>query len=924
MSQTSEFESIAEADEYARCNGLTIDCLSNRWPGLVDHDEAIATTLTKTEPGELIELQDLQECLFRPIIPMPDHWQVPLGSLKLLGETCKPCKEGEIVRLTTQLCFPWTSESKTLKIEPPILQSDHDADCQHLARKVEAYLAGPLPDHRLPLHPTDVDKDEGLKFPTRARIGNELVMKSLGRETIKVNRKTLAVLVHNLKAEWTSADQKEFVEGLWTYNGLGCSGYVTPPLSPCLQPQTEPIEYFVPSEAICQVPEPSTPSSDINAEIEAAECSILKDDYDFWATRYANIDIPGMIKTGNFSSPKSSPAPIPPDLLKVDVPLMPDDSIGDRQKTPARVITPHDLSKARELISTSSDELSGDSNAVMRSAEQEKLEPLDGTARVSIPVMDFSIPKPDWDEQLSGTPEGMFKWIRENTDVDWKDKKWPNNRTAEQRMVWVPLAHMGQKKLVSEKIEAAPSIIEAFCGRTKDHEVMTSADCIEKQPGLTFLRQNDGELSDDEILEEEPTSTGISSKSLTSGLTKSKKRASPLPDLSELLRGKKRQLEEELQKQKSTAEKTESNKLMTSSTPLTSNISTLGLREDSTGLKVFMDMDINDHRSLTDQHIEISRPKKPKLTHRPYFDTEQQQATKAAAEAALMSPPPKPMPALAPDIMHPKTPPTVIVAFSVSPVLKAQLEKLLPGIRFIVRDYDKHRPSGWYPGMLPNADEADITVSPITGIMLTTLVKLRQRPLPGKIGQVIFRHIVRNVALRYERLVILVNEGNKYSESMSPLSQSDANALVDLQGFAIGLQTEVHVIYAGGGNATLVKWVAALICNYTPETQRAEELLLEEETFWELFLRRAGMNVYAAQVVLAEVKPPDGEPAMGRGHMHGLPVFVTMTPEERIVMFEDVLRGRKLLNRVSEAIDEPWGQHAVEGKRNAEDEYFSP
>lgn len=127
------------------------------------------------------------------------------------------------------------------------------------------------------------------------------------------------------------------------------------------------------------------------------------------------------------------------------------------------------------------------------------------------------------------------------------------------------------------------------------------------------------------------------------------------------------------------------------------------------------------------------------------------------------------------------------------------------------------------------------------------------------------------------------------------------------------------VVYVGGGAETLARWVAALVCdeyNYHMKGEAAgvRDLLLPVETYWEVFLRRAGMNAFAAQVVLGKLKVPDGQVAVGgaRGEVYGLPLFVMMPRERRIVLFEEVLGGRKVLDRVSEVMDEPWGQRAVD------------
>jgi hypothetical protein len=333
--------------------------------------------------------------------------------------------------------------------------------------------------------------------------------------------------------------------------------------------------------------------------------------------------------------------------------------------------------------------------------------------------------------------------------------------------------------------------------------------------------------------------------------------------------------------------------------------------------------DYTDFAPLLDNFAEMNFPKKQKLTHSSFFappvTTPPFARLKDDEAAKLMPPPPKPVPALAPDITPPEPPPRIVVSSTTSKLITLQLEKLLPGIVLITRDYDKHRPSIWVPGARsPNLDEADIVVSPATGILMTTMIELRQRALPGQtIGNhsISFCRIVENVAVRHERLVVLVSEGNKHSETANPLCQSDARALAEFHGFAAGLQTcDVQAVYVGGGVETLAKWVAAKICEYANEAVAVRDMLLPVETFWEVFLRRAGMNVYAAQVVLGRLKVPDNRPAVGggRGQVFGLPLFVMMSPRERIRLFEGLFGGRRVLERVSEAIDECWRQQPVD------------
>ncbi|KAK3339175.1 hypothetical protein B0H65DRAFT_292439 [Neurospora tetraspora] len=953
-----------DADEYARYHGLTVDSLKlDPWKGLLERDVCIAATLIQTEFGELIESKrPLEELAFRPILGKAEQWSVSAESLTLLQQVCKPCTDREVAGHMEELCF---TELRKLKVEQPALRSDHQSDCRRLERRIKAFQKVPLPDHHLPLHPVDVEQGEGLEFPESARKGDEALMKSLSKETIEVTKDTLMFLVQSLKADWSDDEQRDLMESISTYTGLNRVEHVTPPLSPRTHPETE---YFVPDDKTCAIPILSDPNSSLSAELEAVEGKILSKDNDFWSAiasqqpkspdRYDDIDISGMIRAGEFSVPKSSsssPELVPRDF-KVEVPLLPDDSLVLAGNAPSRVLLPEDLENAKHLMTgdTIPDEeaiLDGQlidffeatATTVMRSVEQEQLQPLDATTRVTAPVMDFSIPVREWDEQL-WTPQVMFEWIRKTTDVDWKGLKWKKDNIKEQRMVWVPLAHMAEKQLVSEAIEVVPSVLAFFLEEPWEGEIPTSADFVNKEPRLLFLRRIGDD--EDELLEErlrEPSVPPSKELVLSSTSTKTARpcsrssqacqaqeamdvktrlNMSPSPlamlksqDLTSLLRGKKRQLDL-IQRQSSpvTGPLIQVMENANHDTPSSTNV-----------LKGF-ENEYTDFSSLVENFVEMNMPKKAKLSHSRFFSRPALPQPEVAAVPNTkptqpeIQPVPVAIPALSPDIVPPKTPPRIIVSAAVSTIVTSHLEKLLPDIDLIVRDYERLRPENVVPGSKqPSCDEADFVLSPATGIMVTTMVKLRQKPLPAAPGQQqqqpTFRNVVENVAKRHERLIVFISEGNKHSETMNPLSQSDAKALAEFQCFAGGLQaqTDVMVFYVGGGTETLAKWVAAMVCNYGTEAQEWQSILLPVETGWELFLRRAGMNVFAAQVVLGMLKVPDEEVAIGgkEGKLYGLPAFLMMSRDERAEKFAEIFGGRKLLDRVSAVVDDPWGDGNV-------------
>ncbi|KAK3502543.1 hypothetical protein B0T13DRAFT_394557 [Neurospora crassa] len=864
-----------DADEYARCHGLTVDSLKlDPWKGILERDARIAATLIQTEFGELIESENpLEELAFRPILGKAEQWSVSAESLGLL-----------------QQIF-----------------------------------------HRLPLHPVDIEQGEGLEFPEGARKGDEALMESLTKETIEVTKDTLMFLVQSLKAGWGDDEQRDLMESVSTYSGLNRVEPATPPLSPRTRPEPE---YYIPDDTTCAIPILSDPDSSLSAELEAVEGKILSKDNNFWSgiasqkskspDRYDDIDVSGMIRAGEFSVPRSSSSS--PELIardfKIEVPLLPNDGLVIADKAPPCVLLPEDLKEAKDLMAS------------------------DTVSSKGAPVMDFSIPVREWDEHF-WTAQVMFEWIRKTTDVDWKGIKWRKDNIKEQQMVWAPLAHMAEKQLTTEAVEVVPSVLAYFLEEPWEGEIQTSADFVNTQPRLLFLRRDEDDK--DELLEEisrQPSVPPSKELVLSSTSIKTVRPCSrsahacqaqqsmdvqtrqglsspPLAmlqsrDLTSLLRGKKRQL----------------GPIQRQSSPVTGPLIRVLDKTNhdvpySTHVLKGFENEYMDFGSLVENFVEMNMPKKAKLSHSRFFNRPALPQPESAAVSNTKPTEPKAQPApaiilaVSPDIVPPKTPPRIIVSAAVSNIVTSHLENLVPGIDLIVRDHERLRAENAPPGSKqPNCDEADFVLSPATGIIVTTMVKLRQKPLPAAPGQQqqlqqqpTFRNVVENVAIRHERLIVLISEGNKHSETMNPLSPSDTKALTEFQCFASALQaqTDVCVYYVGGGTETLAKWVAATICDYGTEAQEWQSILLPVETGWELFLRRAGMNVFAAQVVLGMLRVPDDEVAIGgkEGKLYGLPAFLMMSKDERAEKFAEIFGGRRLLDAVSGVIDEPWGDGNV-------------
>ena len=248
--------------------------------------------------------------------------------------------------------------------------------------------------------------------------------------------------------------------------------------------------------------------------------------------------------------------------------------------------------------------------------------------------------------------------------------------------------------------------------------------------------------------------------------------------------------------------------------------------------------------------------------------------------------------------------------------LMQTIEHTYPEAQLVERDFGTQLvPKGTAPST--KSDEADLLLSPLTGLILTSLQQLKQKPLPGQTNHKGVRDRISALTSRYGQLIVLVSEGHSKpaanasdKDFIQTLDQRDCDALSSLYQFARRLNTGVQSHYVPGGEVTLASWAVSCMKRYGVDDP--EFTLVLDETLWETFLRKAGLNAYAAQAVLAALKKPlldmDKTGANEQAHLFGLAAFVQMLPEERKRRFASLLGGERMLNNVSRVIDGTFGQ----------------
>lgn len=255
--------------------------------------------------------------------------------------------------------------------------------------------------------------------------------------------------------------------------------------------------------------------------------------------------------------------------------------------------------------------------------------------------------------------------------------------------------------------------------------------------------------------------------------------------------------------------------------------------------------------------------------------------------------------------------------------LYRQLEQLYGTANFIERDFTSLQPQR--PSKMatqqsklvaydPSA-EADILLSPSTGLIMTTLQKIQQQSLPIVGSQrTPFHDRIRQLCVRYEHLIILVAQTTAQSRpsltlgqqehSMNeyvapPMTSSDITALARLHVLTASLPCNILVQLVPGAEREVAGWTVFHMNNVPlPSTNLVVPV---DESYWELILRRAGMNAYAACIVLGMLQRTENTSLP-----FGLPAFLQMRPDARISMFAGVLGGEKVLRRVNACLEREW------------------
>lgn len=523
-----------------------------------------------------------------------------------------------------------------------------------------------------------------------------------------------------------------------------------------------------------------------------------------------------------------------PETLMVEALLTPPASTTKRVRfssleLPPRICTPEleeaeNKSEGQQILARVEQELA-----------QEQLQEADSTLRIEIPVMDFSRPKLPWEELDSGLEKvrDLEAW------AGFAARKWGGSGGVGMELSWRPLVRTAIMAPVEELVDA--DFVSDFVVGSKESEESEMA-------VLGSLRA----LGLKEIGEEDDTELepGIFTVRMDiEALVKRKKQKRP-------------KLDDHTRATADESRGKEASGVQRDKGPLSTN-----------PLETFMALRSRVAKepanALNSRTIQINP--NPQLNQAPIVLPD-------LTPSAPLSPFP------VPKIHLPISPGTFIVSTTLLSErrLFKNIKDLYPTATIVERDFTVPIPDT-FNGVpqAPDADpEADLLLSPFSGVVLTTLQKIRQAPLPGH-SLSSTRQRVADIALLYERLFVLV---------LGTVRSSDTETIAGFMSFAAALRLRVYVRVISEEGDIAASWAVALMVR-----EGSPVRLLDEETLWERFLRRAGLNAFAAQVVLRECREV------------GLRGLLRMEGEERRSLFVAVA-GERVGERVEKRLVGAWGE----------------
>lgn len=192
--------------QYARLHGVAVNHLTDPLP--ISHVQELREDVpeTLTEDTNLLDID----------LHVHVSTQETLHLDKCGAELLQGANNGlSTMKELDTILFPLLDSRRTkyLRLETPLLQTDHASDFRAFARWEESHFK----DGCLPMEPLDDEMDVGLEWPQALKLLPAKILKELGSEKVEMMKETFIYLQANLKGAWTEEDHRKMWESTTSY-----------------------------------------------------------------------------------------------------------------------------------------------------------------------------------------------------------------------------------------------------------------------------------------------------------------------------------------------------------------------------------------------------------------------------------------------------------------------------------------------------------------------------------------------------------------------------------------------------------------------------------------------------------------------------------------------------------------------------------
>ncbi|KLO98001.1 uncharacterized protein FFB20_11330 [Fusarium fujikuroi] len=818
------------------------------------------------------------------LIDQPGLTAAPLPLTKITLEPFLDDESYEIPidpKVPASSVFRFLGQTKSPRLPSESIDTGHDLQKELSQYRQDIQIASScnILTQWLPLSYVSVEKDEGLGFPSTISRWQTLALRELeGDEPSFTESDHDSLYTQQTPNQACTPDQIRQIFSLDKHYRSNLE-----PVSPPLSPASDLGEPFLPSREHMVIDLTSEPSSPSNPVVEDLD----------WNMQHGFVDSEPPAPSTMPSSPPTAKAAFLSNkakkhsALKLDTPILPSSTVTSPvQGNLAETLPPHflhpneapqppteDGGYFEEALQSILDEKHHQANQRL---EQDRLNPVDTLFRLRVPAVDFQTPNTEWLSHFS-TSRGHFEWLQHSLPRDFHLTCYKDLSRLEASLKWTPIPHeSGQVSLTEAAIQLGPAAREMLTLRRPQ---LCSRNYVVSRNLLIVLQ-----ILNDEEIEQEVASVMASSPLICHGNQDSSTAISQsqkphvAPSLKELIGS--------LRKGTGNKSVCERENLLLEATDLSASSSLLS------GFMQLRQPKRLKKGSGSSQTSVASRamPSMADPTTLPIIHEE--------AQSELQDAP-------VPNVEIPQEACRYIVSLDLSRSTLSYLEKVWPQAELIDRDFSQYNTVAWSPGLAQRREiisslafEADISMSPGAGLILTTILKVKQKPLPGSSALTPFRERVRRVSEKYESLFVLVSESNPLGEYVGSPTPSDISGYADFVRFTTSLGAGISTHLVSGCDETLSKWALSIMSRYSTSAHQFGPFLDFRDGAWELFLRRAGLNISAAQIIAGLLVCEYGQ--------GGLASFLSMRAEERVSKYGQIMGGRRILNNVSRILDREW------------------